>query len=290
MKDEISTWHTALEDVNKRIVHKKYIFMDVLDYTNLFFFEDHKLAMQIYWKELLQRLHLASVTTLMRNLKWIQGIKLAVGSNNFIIFASSLRGYLEAFVDSYYSTSFKFIDVAENFSNINKALKGTLDRPLLSSEFEESLIHFYSASKNANSKTYNVDWLDPLTTRKYLDGFDLPGSELKHKLYSELCEIVHPASSSVKCFTKEEDGIKSSAIQTVPGRDNELIDEILVKYSKLLRLILRVSNTIPVVNLKTLNYFNEPCINTNYIEDSIINKLAVKSEGWKIIEDELGVN
>lgn len=261
--------------------------MDVLDFTNLFVFEDSKLGMQIYWKELLQRLHLASVTTLMRNLKWMQGIRFGVETNNFIVLASSLRGYLEAFVDSYYSTSFKFIDVAENFSNISKALKGTLERPLLSSEFEESLIHFYSASKNANSKTHNVEWLVPMTTRKYLDGFDLPDSELRHQLYSELCEIVHPASPSVKCFTKEEDNIKSSTIQTVLGRDDELIEKILEKYSKLLRLIFRVSNTIAVVNLKTLNNFNEPCISANYIDDSIINKLAVKSEGWEIFKNKL---
>ena len=82
MKDEISIWHTALEDVNKRIVHKKYIFMDALDYINLYLFKDPKLSMQIYWKELLQRLHLASVTTLMRNLKWIQGISFGIETNN----------------------------------------------------------------------------------------------------------------------------------------------------------------------------------------------------------------
>lgn len=290
LRNEINIWHTALEDINKRIVHRKYEFMDTLDYTNLFFFDDRKLGIQIYWKELLQRLHLASVTTLMRNFKWIRGIKFGVESNNFIIFASSLRGYFEAFADSFYSTNYKFIDIADNFFNISKALKGILDRPLLSNEFEESLIHFYSASKNANSETYNVEWLDPLTTRKYLNGFHLPGSELKHELYSELCEIVHPAASSVKCFTKEEDNVKFNTIQTVPGRDNELIDEILEKYNKLLRLILKVSNTIPVVNLKTLNFFDEPYINASYIEDSIINNLAVDPEGWQIIIDKIRAN
>jgi hypothetical protein len=280
--NQINIWYTTLEDINKRIVHRKYEFMDTLDYANLFFFDNSKLGIQIYWKELLQRLHLASITTLMRNFKWIQGIKFGVESNNFIVFASSLRGYFEAFADSFYSTNYKFIDIADNFSNISKALKGILDRPLLSNEFEESLIHFYSASKNANSETYNVEWLDPLTTKKYLDGFDLPGSELKYELYSDLCEIVHPAAPSVKCFTKEEDNIKFSTIRTVPDRDNELIDEILKKYSKLLNLIFRVSNTVPVVNLRMLNYLDEPCINASYIEGSIINNLAVKSEEWKV--------
>ena len=247
--------------------------MDVLDFINLML-EDVPMSMQIYWTELLQRLHLASVTTLMRNEKWMQGIWFGVESNNYIVFASALRGYLEAFFDSYYSTNFKFIDIAENFTNINKALKGKLHRPLLCNEFEESLIHFYSASKNANSKTYNVEWLTPLTSRKYIDGFDLPNAELRHQLYSELCEVVHPASPSVKCFTTEEDNSTSNTIQTVPDRDNELIEAMLNKYSNLLKLIFKISNTVPVVNLKMLNYFNEPSLNASYIDDSLLNRLS----------------
>ena len=288
MREVIRIWQAALEDANKRIVHKEYVFIDDLDFANLLL-EDIKIGMKIYWQELLQRLHLASVTTLMRNQKWIQGICFGIEIDNYILFASSLRGYLEAFVDSYHSTNFKFIDLAENFSNIDKALKGNMDRLFFSAEFEESLIHFYSAAKNANSKTSNVEWLRPLPSRKYIEEFDLPDSELRHQLYSELCEIVHPASPSVKCFTKE-DNSKSEIIRTVLGRDNELIDDMLDKYSKFLKLVFKVSNTFPVINLRTLNYFNEPCISATYIDDSLINKLFVKPEAWRAIENKLVID
>ncbi|MCR3923508.1 MAG: hypothetical protein NUK65_13515, partial [Firmicutes bacterium] len=103
MKNDINIWYMALEEINKKIIHKKYTFISVPNYIESYFLKDSKKAMQIYWKELLQRLHLASVTSLMRNFKWIEGIKFGIDSNNYIIFASSLRGYIEAFVDSYYS-------------------------------------------------------------------------------------------------------------------------------------------------------------------------------------------
>lgn len=290
MKEEIKIWCAVLEDINEKIVHKEYEFMDVLDFINLML-EDVPMSMQIYWTELLQWLHLASVTTLMRNEKWMQGIWFGVERNNYIIFASALRGYFEAFFDSYYSTNFKFLDIAANFSNINKALKGKMDRPLLCNEFEESLIHFYSASKNANSKTHNVECLSPLKSREYINdgnnGFDLPNAELRHQLYSELCEVVHPASPSVKCFTTEEDISTSNIIQTVPDRDSELIEVMLNKYSSLLKLIFRISNTVPVVNLKTLNHFNEPSLSASYIDDSLISRLSVKQEAWQAIEKKL---
>lgn len=286
MKEEIKIWCAALEDLNDKIVHKEYEFMDVLDFINLML-EDIPMSMQIYWTELLQRLHLVSVTTLMRNEKWMQGIWFGIEINNYIVFAAALRGYLEAFSDSYYSTNFKFIDIAENFPNINKALKGKLDRPLLCNEFEESLIHFYSASKNANYRTYNVEWLKPLTSRKYINGFDLPGAELRHQLYSELCEVVHPASPSVKCFTIEKDTSTSNIIQMAPNRDNELIEAILNKYSDLLKLIFRISNAIPIANLKTLNRFNDPSLCAAYIEDSFLSKLSIKQEAWQAIEEKL---
>lgn len=222
----------------------------------------------------------------MRNQKWMKGIIFGIESNNYIIFASSLRGYFEAFVDSYYSTNFKFIDISENFNNINNALQGKLDRLFLNNEFEESLIHFYSASKNANTKTQNVEWLNPFTNRKYINEFDLPGDELKHELYSELCEITHPASPSIKCFTAETN-IKVLSIQTDASRDNTLIEEMLRKYSIILNLIFSLSNTIPILNLRVLNYFDEPCISANYIKGSIINNLCVNQKKWNIIEEKL---
>ena len=287
MREEIKTWNMALEDVNKRIVHKEYGFMNNLDFINLLFNDINTgMQMQIYWRELLQSLHLASVTALMRNQKWMQGVYYGTDYNNYIVFAASLRGYLEAFVDSYYSTNFKFISIAENFSDISKALEGTLDRPFYSKEFEESLIHYYSASKTANTKSYNAEFLDPLTARKYIDAFDLPNSELKHQLYSELCEIVHPASSSVKCFTKE-DNSGLYTIRTVNGKDSKLIDEMLERYSKLLKLVFKVSNAIPVVNLKTLNCFKESCISSSYIENSLISNISVIPGAWETIAKKL---
>jgi hypothetical protein len=69
LKEE-KIWCAALEDINEKIVHKECEFMDVLDFINLML-EDVPMSMQIYWTKLLQWLHLASVTTLMRNEKWI---------------------------------------------------------------------------------------------------------------------------------------------------------------------------------------------------------------------------
>jgi hypothetical protein len=61
---------------------------------------------------------------------------------------------------------------------------------------------------------------------------------------------------------------------------------MLERYSKLLNIVFKVWNFVSVANLKTLNYFNEPYISANYIENSIIEKFLIKTSAWKTFEND----
>src|SRR5262249_26255920 len=55
---------------------------------------------RIYWTEMLGRVHLASCTSLRRNLGWIEAVAICYEANNYLGFTASLRALIESIGDS----------------------------------------------------------------------------------------------------------------------------------------------------------------------------------------------
>lgn len=283
VKDSIKHFELIHSEIVTKMSEKKYFYHDNLEFINQILNDQIGLAMQIYWKELLMRMHFASITSIMRNERWLKGINYSIMANNYILFTSSLRGFLESVTDSYYSLLSKPTDVACNFKNINLAINGQLSRPLWSKEFEESLIHFQYASKSDES---GMQYNKPLSTSNYIEIFDKYGDVDTKKLYSNLCEVVHPAKNSISCFTKlikvtEEFEYRTTCV----GLDAEFIDSLINDNSSSITNLLNISLSAPVSCLKVLNLFREDFIESYYLENCFINSKIESSNGWqKIIE------
>src|SRR5262245_15787087 len=80
-----------------------------------------------YVQELLFRAHIAGITTLLRNEKWIRGIELAVQHKNYFVFCACLRGLTESAADSYFSLQHVPGTLAKHFDVFKRALNGQFD-------------------------------------------------------------------------------------------------------------------------------------------------------------------
>ncbi len=278
-KDQLYVYHSFYEDIIEKMVHKKYSYIDTSSYLNLIFEKDGvKKQNEIYWKEILLRAHYASTISLLRNDKWLKGIIISIEESNYILFSSSLRGFLESVTDSYYSLLNAPSDLATNFYNIKLAIKGRLDGLFLSQRLEESLIHFQFAKKVRKSDL-TFDYLDAKYTMEYINFFDEYSNDKVKDLYKLLCEVVHPASSSVEYFTKNVKKDESSEYTTTDlTLDDSKIIEVLYKYRAEIEQLLKMSISVPFICLKILRLFDldnvkssyiDTCKYNNYIEETI---------------------
>lgn len=263
----------------------KYKIYNMSEFINLTLQQKYKKSMQMYWLELLGSLHLAATVSLLRHSNWMEGIVFGAKSNNYILFAASLRGFIESAADSYYSLKDKPIIIANNFKEIKLAVDGKQEKKLLADEFEESLIHFRAARKTKKIEM-KPDFIDARTNREYLDALDKQGTKLIHECYSELCELTHPASKSVYSYIEEalDEGDISINLRINQGKNS--INDLYKRYQECIEHIFQYSSNIPLVALKILNYFLIKDLYTAYIEHPIVNNEFFNDiSNWKEIKE-----
>lgn len=275
IKEQFETYGYLHADIISKIVHKKYYYHTEATYLkNLI--ENIKIANKIYWEEILLRSHFTSVTSILRNEKWLRGINVSIETNNYLLFAASLRGYLESVTDSYYSLLNTPFDLACNFKNIKSALNGDQDRLLVSERLEETLIHYQFASKSKEIK--------PLFATKYIEIFDKYGDNDTKALYSKLCEVAHPAKDSIYCFVDKivvSDEFEYTT--TNINMDSKHIEKIMNDYSDVIIQLLKMSISAPIICLRILNLFKCELVESQFLDDCLINKLIDENIWEKII-------
>ena len=202
---------------------------------------------QYYCMEILQRIYLASLTGYFRQQKWLDGVCSGVSTNNYILFCSSIRGFLEAATDYYDALECIPLTLAENFKLMSKAVKGEITDSIIGfEELENILLHFQEASRQSQEagRIYS-----PKSAKAYMESKNLKSLNL-YECYGDLCEVTHPANSSLNLFLNADD-----YIYTFADQDTKLMQSFVDKYSKPLSdLYMRVEN-ICVITLQVLNLF-----------------------------------
>lgn len=285
-KDILELYYTIYSDVVNKIEHKNYGYTDLGGYLNIYIQGlsngDIRQSQKIYWQEILLRVHFAAVTSLIRTQKWLSGVVLGRETKNVLVFSASLRGFLEATVDSYYSLESLPTSLALNFKNINSALKGELNQSFTNDELESKLIHFQFAKKGKKGSDASVNVAR--TNVEYIKSFDLENIGIR-ELYSELCEVTHPAANSINCFTEEIVVSEHHSYSvTSTETDNGVILEIIRKYWKQINSLLKMGMSLYCICLKLLTLFDFEDIHSEYINDSIFNTILNKDSWNQLLE------
>src|ERR1700722_9317220 len=117
-------------DLTKDAHKREYRFVPNDEFAKI---SDGPRMQQIYWQEMLLRAHWAAMLNLLRHARWQAGCVAAYQPpGNFLSFAANLRGLIEAALDAQYSLGAFPMTLADNYTNVQKALQGKLNGALVS--------------------------------------------------------------------------------------------------------------------------------------------------------------
>lgn len=239
---------------------RRYTFMDTNEFERRAESSGPRWINQVYWKEMLMRAHWAGSTSACRHHRWLHGALTAAQSPNFLTFAASLRGLVEACADSYTSLSAIALTLGENYTKIRKAIAGCLDSLHVSQEIEDELIHFQFAGEHKAANLPSV--YHSKKTRDYIQNI-AGGEQDVISLYRSLCGLTHPADTSLSWLVDRPD---PSSVAFPGLGDWNAIKELCGQYRLAIGIVLQRGVNSDIILLKTLNEFQWPLVRTSYID------------------------
>lgn len=211
---------------------------------------DH--AGRIYWTEMLYRAHMASVAAIFRTTRWIEVAIREHEARSLYGCASACRSLIESAGDIGFSLAPVSHTLASIKDKVKAEITGRASGPLLiSTELEDSLIHFTHARKVAKTEDLPASH-KAMQSFKYIDYVDqmkIPGVK---DLYARLCEIVHPAAESVSVTFVP----KGATWIVDPLNENTVLQNLLAKAQGTLLGVVMASYNAPLLILKTLHSFD----------------------------------
>lgn len=201
-----------------------YNFLSESDFRDVTLKDMDRAGIQ-YWREVLDRAHFASATSIIRTANWVKAIDSAYEDNNFLSFMSSVRALTEFSGDAIHSLNQVPLTIAENSSSISRMLRGNSDPFVISTDLESSLIHYTHARKlkksDAVSESHRAE-----KTHVYVKELE-PYAPKIYEMYTVLCGYAHPAAQSVGAHIIQLDENYWS-LTVDPGKD--LISEFIVEW------------------------------------------------------------
>lgn len=252
----IKAFTDILDAINAFEHEYVYRFIDNSEYQDLIHQKHVREANKVYVEELLYRCHLAAITTLLRNEKWMQGIASSVQHNNYFVFSSSLRGLVEAAADSHYCLVHVPGTLRDHFLPFSSALQGKFDAGLIVCEkLEDVLIHYSHGKKQPKTPGAPVSHFAK-PSQEYLRSLDDPNCTHVRDLYSELCEVTHPAGRSVAMFIVRE-SISSQDYRIRRDLGGTLIKDLLKRHDRAFVNVFQMSFNAALLSLHMLNRFED---------------------------------
>ena len=257
----------------------RYPFQDNDEFKEIFS-ENQQKGMQIYWDEILSRVHLCSVTGILRTRHWISSLVSATRDGNLLSFAAAFRGFIESVADSSSSLSIVPLTLARQHSDIVEMLSGNSHHLLFSSELEGELIHFaharyLSASEAKNSPPHHK----ARRVQDYIDILRQGNVENVAQCYREMCDLTHPGRSSVWMWLRQT----QNTVCLSADQGGSIISHCIQENRKTFTELLMFGFNPSILTLKVLNLFPISRLHTPQIEGWNLSSIS----GWIKCKNEL---
>ena len=232
-----------------------YTFMDDEEFKDLSL-RDLSEGMRVYWSEILHRAHLTAATAILRSRRWLSGVVHARAENNLLVFAAALRGLMESAADASTALIDTPLTLARSHSSISEALAGGRTTAMsISSKVEDELIHYSHARGLHGPERANAPQSHKARhVQEYLKIFGDQNADHVRQCYSDLCDLTHPAASSVAMWLSPVDpaGLE---FRLSTNQDEAFIAGLLRDYPTVPLELLMFAFNGPVITLNVLNYF-----------------------------------
>ena len=144
--------------------------------------------------ELVDMAHLAAITALIRTQKWVLAACSAYEAQNYIAYATAIRGLLESSGDITDGLRNAAGSLAQAHPTIKSALTGKLIDHIRGFEIEDQIGHFVRANWKRGPRT---DLEKAKENIEYVRSLTGPAFASVESLYRRLSAISHPSSSSL---------------------------------------------------------------------------------------------
>ena len=254
LSQEAIAYVEMMDDLRLERAGTRYRFMGHAEYKRLLS-RNIALGMRIYWTEMLERAHMAAVTSILRCNHWLSAVVAAKDHGNALGFAASFRGFMESAADSATALAPVSLTLSENHSSILECLEGAAHDFLSSERLENELIH-YSHGRYIKGSERNDT---PLAhrARETADYFKIFGDLHADKIgrcYRFLCDMTHPGAPSVFMWLSSTDA-EGSELFLSPGQDQVLIESFSEQSRDISLELLVFAYNPAVLTLSVLNYF-----------------------------------
>ncbi|PZO17249.1 MAG: hypothetical protein DCE87_04735 [Betaproteobacteria bacterium] len=237
--------------------------------------QDLSQAAEIYWKEMLARVHIVCLVSSFKTLRWIEALDSAC--DNYYGFCTSLRGLIESCADTFYTLRSTPLTLAKDFLIIKKQIERTSNLYTTHAELESSLLHYLQATKlKPREKEKYPDSFNAKSVKKYLTSMD---NDRLVNLYEILCGISHPSYESTQIFLFLHEG-KTIVCNDSFELEKKLIKNLIEIYAPSLSFMIRVYMNNLLSVLLILNEFEDDNL-LIYIEDEGDFK---ETEVWKEVQ------
>jgi hypothetical protein len=209
---------------------------------------------RIVASELLDRAHLAAVTSLIRTRRWVSALCDGFEAENYFAWAGATRALMESAGDIWAGLNNTALSIAKNYGVIRTCLAGkAATTKYLFPDIERDIDHFVLAKWMRRTKDDNkiMEVMRAKDNVQYVRNLEpaLPNIE---SLYHRLCGIVHPAAGSIHWTYGQAD---SGLLQIRPN-DRDAIDAILRDWPDAIPKTVMLSCNPTLLILRVLHKFD----------------------------------
>jgi hypothetical protein len=260
-----------------------YHYMPIADYKHLG--PNLRESMRVYWFEILERGHCASLLALLRLHRWLEAMRMAAEFQDFLGFAASFRGLLESAADSQHALGDVPNALAAAFPYAYEAVHGRAEALVLAPDLEDDLIHFSHARKLGKGEGA-PETHAAKAMKEYLTSLQGAASGNLHDAYAELCNITHPAADSLLyLLVKGPDG----SIAFSKHADEQKIQDLCGRGATVVTYCVSESMIYPAVILRIVNRFELPGLHTPAAEEVSLEYVQLWADnGPSVLEHLLG--
>jgi hypothetical protein len=147
--------------------------------------------------EALRHCHVAAITSLIRGALWIEATWREFEANSLLGFAACCRSLLEAAGDTVYSLGAIPLTLAEQRHLLQSFISGRADAVINLVDLENLLVHFSHGRKLTSEEKQLTPLQQAKRTTDYIKALEETGASGAARLYGDLCQIGHPAKSSL---------------------------------------------------------------------------------------------
>lgn len=252
--DAAEAYGRLINEIAPCLTRERYAFEDLEVYRqkSLDPVTSHPYAGQIYWSEILARAHMASVSSILRTTRWADAALREYIAGNLFGWASSCRSLIESAGDSGHSLSGVPLTLAKHHRGIKNELSGKNGKVrIFARELEDALIHFSHARKIKKNEDAPQSHKAMQSTEyiKFIEDMKVVGVR---ELYAYLCELVHPAASSISTLFVP----CAEAWVLSPENEQVVLKKVARESSSLMAEVMMAAYNPPILILKVLHTFD----------------------------------